>query len=358
MKNLTFIGCIIVLNYCNTNAQSNTTVDKTILPFVLFDPYFGLGYGVMGNVSFVLGDTNTTRYSNAQLIVMRTTKKQTMIQSNHQLFTNNENYLVQGKWMFIDWPENVFGLGGNTPENTKELITYKALEFDERVLVKIKKTKTFLGLNYRLYHVRKMEVLEHKGNQYFSDYVAGKTGYTASGLGGHLVHDSRDHVQNAYRGKFVEVAINPYVKVLGSTQNWMNIKLDYRHYLSFGKKRKTLASRILAEQAIGETPYMVLPMTGRYNTTRGYVQGRYRGTQFISAETELRYNLHKWLGAVTFINVHSVSEPNGVIKKTKLAVGSGLRFMLKKNQRTNLRIDYAKGAGNNSGLYFQITEVF
>jgi len=103
---------------------------------------------------------------------------------------------------------------------------------------------------------------------------------------------------------------------------------------------------------------MVLPMTGRYNTTRGYVQGRYRGTQFISAETELRYNLHKWLGAVTFINVHSISEPNGVIKKTKLAVGSGLRFMLKKNQRTNLRIDYAKGAGNNSGLYFQITEVF
>jgi hypothetical protein len=39
-------------------------------------------------------------------------------------------------------------------------------------------------------------------------------------------------------------------------------------------------------------------------------------------------------------------------------LGAGLRIMLKKEHRTNLRIDYAIGTNQNAGLYIHVTEVF
>src|SRR5574343_1879348 len=116
-------------------------IDKTILPIILYDPFTGLGYGGLANVNFLLGDSATTRYSNAQAIAMRTTRNQNMLQLNHQLFTNGEKRIYQGKWMFLDWPENTYGLGANTSESTKELISYRALEIDERLLFRIKNSK-------------------------------------------------------------------------------------------------------------------------------------------------------------------------------------------------------------------------
>lgn len=333
-------------------------IDKTILPIILYDPFTGLGYGGLANVNFLLGDSATTRYSNAQAIAMRTTRNQNMLQLNHQLFTNGEKRIYQGKWMFLDWPENTYGLGANTSESAKELISYRALEIDERLLFRIKNSKSFIGPDYRLYSSWNLQSNKSATESFFEQKAIGKPSYIASGIGVHFVHDSRDHVQNAYKGKFIEVALNPYLKATGSTQNWTNIRLDARHYFSFGATRKTIATRALYEQAIGDVPYMLTPMPGRYNATRGYVQGRYRGKGFIALETEVRTTIYKWFGIVGFVNAHSISEPNGDFAHINPAAGAGLRFMLNKAQRTNLRIDYAKGKGENSGIYFQITEVF
>jgi hypothetical protein len=165
-------------------------------------------------------------------------------------------------------------------------------------------------------------------------------------------------VQNASKGFFLELAANPYLKPTGSTQNWFNLRLDGRYYLSNRNVTKTWASRLLVEHASKQVPYMLTPMTGRYFLTRGYVQGRYRGNSLLTLESEYRAQIWKWLGGVLFANVHSVSEENGAFKYVNPAAGGGLRFMLNKEQRTNLRIDYARGLNDNSGLYFQITEVF
>ncbi len=358
-KQFTFILLLVSsITFGQQKQQTTPKVEKTILPILLYDPFTGLGYGGLGNINFLLGDSATTRYSNAQVIAMRTTKNQIMLQTNHQLFTQNEKFLIQGKWMYLDWPENTYALGGNTAYNKQELITYKAIEIDERFLMKIKKNKTFVGLNYRLYSCWGLKALKTNADDFFNTSAVGKPSYVASGVGFSFVHDSRDNVQNAYSGNFIELVLNPYLKQLGSTQNWTNIRFDARKYVAIKKSRKILANRLLVEYATGNVPYMVLPMPGRYNITRGYVQGRFRGNGLISAETELRYPIYKWLGAVNFINAHSISNPDNNFNKINLAFGGGIRIMLKKSQRTNLRIDYAKGNSNNSGLYFQITEVF
>jgi hypothetical protein len=324
------------------------------------DPFVGLGYGALSNFNFLIGNKENTRTSNAQAYLIKTTNGQLGIQVNHQVFTSEEKNIYQGKIQYLDWPESVYQLGANTlnDKETKEIIGYKAIDLDERVLHQIKKNQ-FIGLQYKLFYC--WQIKSDKDTlSFFENNAIGTNSFTASGVGVHYVFDSRDNVQNAYSGKYIEVATNPYVKFLGSTQNWFNLRLDARSFYQFKKAKQPFiwANRFLAEQAIGDVPYLLMPQTGRYFSTRAYAQGRYRGKTFLAYESELRYHLWRFIGGVTFAGVNTVSEPDDNIKYMNPNICTGLRFNINKLQRTNIRVDYAIGANNNSGLYFHITEVF
>ena len=360
LKLLAISTLLLLLNFQKLNAQTDSSkhVSFSFLPIIISDPFVGLGYGVLTNVNYVLGPKETTRFSNTQAYILKTTNGQFAAQINHQIFLKDEKWIVQGKLQYLDWPENVYGLGANTiEENSKELVSYKALDFEERVLYKIKKYH-FLGLQYKLYSAS--DVKSDSGiTKIYSDGAIGYNAFTASGLGVHYIYDSRDNVQNAFKGKYVELAINPYAQFMGSTQNWTNLRLDARTYYQFKTTRTmVIANRFIAEQAIGDAPYMIMPQTGRLFTTRAYVQGRYRGKLFLAYEAELRAHLWRFIGGVAFAGANTVSEPNGEIKYFNPSAGAGLRFNINKGHRTNIRVDYAVGANSNSGLYFHITEVF
>lgn len=347
-----------------TRAQ-DTLVQKhfqvTPLPILLADPFTGFGYGALVNVNYLLGDPATTRFSNSQVLAMHTTNKQTIFQANHQIFLSGEKFLWQGKLQYLDWKEFTYGLGAHAEDiaPVKELISYKAIELEERIMWRIGEHKNFIGPQYRLFKSWDLSSDQPDNVSFFTKDAIGNKGYTASGIGAHYIHDSRDNVQNAYSGNYVEVAVNPFVRILGSSQNWTNVRVDYRNYHSFKSKLyKIIATRILCEKAIGEVPYMLTPMPGRYYATRGYVQGRYRGKTFLSGEAEYRRHLWRKLGYVLFSNVHTVTEPDGIIRYINPSLGAGLRFLLNKAQRINVRVDYAKGINDNGGLYFQVTEAF
>ncbi|MES2560453.1 MAG: BamA/TamA family outer membrane protein [Bacteroidota bacterium] len=346
-------------------AQDTTVIQKkfqvTPMPVLLFDPFTGFGYGILANFNYLLGDATTTRYSNSQFLALHTTRGQTAVQTNHQIFLNDEKFLWQGKLQFLDWPEYTYGLGARSgdAEPVKELISYRAIELEERLMWRLGKRKNFIGPQYRLFSSWNLSSDIADSISFFEQKAIGNESFIASGIGLHFIHDSRDNVQNAYSGIYLELAVNPYVKVLGSTQNWTNLRIDFRKYVSFSaKKQQVLATRILCEQAVGEVPYMLTPMPGRYFATRGYVQGRYRGKTFLSAEAEYRWHIWRGLGAVAFGNISTVSEPDGNVQYLNPAAGAGIRLALSKAQRINLRIDYARGLNDNGGLYFHVTEAF
>ena len=349
----------------NAYSQSDSTQKKiqtTPLPILLYNPYTGFGYGALLNTNFLLGDINTTRFSNAQAYVVYTTHHQFAAQINEQLFTKDEMWLIQGKVQYLNWPEYTYGIGGHSYGDTptKELISYKALEFEQRVMRRVGK-KNFIGLQLRSFNCWNLKSDIKPTESYFDSAGIGNKKFNSTGIGIHFIHDSRDNVQNSYTGRYLEIAYNPYFKSLGSTQNWTNVRLDYRRFILLNnneKHSKVLAMRALYEQAFGDVPYMLMPMFGRYNATRGYVQGRYRGKLFFSAEAEYRAHIYKSLGYVVFGSLNGVDEPNGMVKYISPAAGAGIRIMLNKAQRTNLRIDYAMGTNSNSGLYLQVTEMF
>ncbi len=347
-----------------TLAQVDSSTKKfsvTPLPIIVSDPFIGFGYGVLANANFMLGDKKTTRFSNAQLYLIKTTHGQFAIQGNHTLFTNNEDWMIQGKLQYLDWPENTFALGARSSrENDIEKISYKALEFEERIMKRIGK-KNFIGLQYRLYNCWNLASDKPDSTSFFAQHAIGTQQFTSSSIGLHFINDSRDNVQNAFKGNYAEIALNPNFKELGSTQTWTNLRVDLRTYFLLNnneKNSKVLALRTLYEQAFGNVPYMIMPMFGRYFTTRGYVQGRYRGKTFMSVEAEYRAHIWKAIGCVVFAGVQTVSEPDGSFQYINPSTGLGARIMLNKSQRTNLRIDYAKGLNGEGGLYLQVTEAF
>jgi hypothetical protein len=125
----------------------------------------------------------------------------------------------------------------------------------------------------------------------------------------------------------------------------------------------------------GHQPYLALPSVGwdaKGTTGRGYVQGRLRGTAEMYAEAEWRFRItdNGLLGGAVFANVETMSRPaaslpaygytqaaENLFQTFKPAGGFGLRFMMNKEARTNVRLDLAWGA-DSFGVYFGSGEAF
>ena len=116
----------------------------------------------------------------------------------------------------------------------------------------------------------------------------------------------------------------------------------------------------------GKIPYLDLMATGfdQMNSSgRGYIQGRWRGENFVYGEVEYRFPISqcsKILGGVLFLNATTASNNATSIPLfgyIKPAAGAGLRIMLTKQNRLNLLIDFAIGEKSH-GFYAQTSEVF
>jgi len=123
----------------------------------------------------------------------------------------------------------------------------------------------------------------------------------------------------------------------------------------------------------GRLPYLALPSIGwdfSNRSGRGYVQGRFRGDAELYAEAEWRFRLTQngFLGGTVFanastfarpaVNVAGYSEPREELFSTvRPAGGVGLRFMMNREARNAVTLDFAAGQ-DSFGIYFGAGEVF
>ena len=127
-----------------------------------------------------------------------------------------------------------------------------------------------------------------------------------------ILYDSRDNPANALKGWYASVLYHPSFTALGSQRNWAQLQIDIRKYLKLRKDgRNVLAFWQFDWLSVGgKAPYLLLPSTGwddQFNTGRGYIQGRYRGTDMTYLEVEDRFAISRdgLFGGVVFANVES-----------------------------------------------------
>jgi hypothetical protein len=195
-------------------------------------------------------------------------------------------------------------------------------------------------------------------------------------VGAEFLLDSRDSTIDPYRGVYANVVFKGNPTWLGSSQDSTQYYTEFRTYLGLDPAipRNILAFWFIAQGvASGALPYMALPAIGwdaRGRTGRGYVAGRFRGTQEVYGEAEFRFRLTDdgFLGGVVFANVSTFARPTvtepgysvageHLFQNLRPAGGVGLRFMMNRASRTNVTLDFAFSQ-TGFGVYLGAGEAF
>ncbi|MBL6445947.1 BamA/TamA family outer membrane protein [Fulvivirga sp. 29W222] len=330
-------------------------VKLTPLPALFYTPETRLGFGGLISGVFNLGDREATRNSNAEVLAAYTLNNQIILRTKNNLFTRDEKYALSGEVSFYDFPILYYGVGNETEKDFEEELGYKVFIFEERVLKQVRKS-LFIGPQYRFNHLYDIEYdPDHLiGDIPFVDNGAG----TNSGLGFSAIYDTRNNVLNASKGVFLQFSTFFHGEALGGDFNFNRYTLDLRRYWMF-KNGDVIAAQYFGEFNTGDIPFREMAQLGGENIMRGYYNGRFRDNQQMALQLEYRKQIIPWLGFTAFGAYGDVSKEvrNFDVGGFKYAVGAGLRIMVNKADRLNIRIDYGLGE-DTSGFYFAIAEAF
>ena len=319
---------------------------------------------ISGNVAF--RPESLTRLSTITTNATYTQNKQFFWPMQSNIWSKNNKYAFVGDLRYYKYPQSTFGLGSNTSIESEDPMDYHFFRFYEFVLRKIK-GDFYGGLGYILDY---RWGIDHKGtkNGTVSDYttygVESKT--ISSGITLNGAYDTRDNPINPLQGVYSSVQLRNNLQILGSKNNWRSLIIDLRKYFLIDKHRQNVLALWSYNWLVlnGRPPYLDLPSNGwdSYSSTgRGYIQGRFRGSQMVYAESEFRYRISRngLLGGVLFANAQTFSSEQGSqLEHIQLGMGAGLRIKIKKSSRTNLGIDYGFGAQGSRGLFIAVGEYF
>jgi len=271
-----------------------------------------------------------------------------------------------GEYFIHDYPQNTWGLGGDTPDDNETLIENAHFRFHQKTMKSLWPHFS-AGLGYALdYHFG--IAIEESGfdtlNAYLPYYQERST---SSGLLLPFLYDSRRNSANPKQGFMAALTFRLNTTWLGSNENWQYMFLDMRKYFSINRNQKEdiLAIRGYYWTAFSDqAPYLDLPSV-RWEPTfgqasRGIQQNRYKSNALMYYESEYRFGItsNGFIGGVVFGSVTSASQFNTQqFRYWHPAGGMGVRMKFNKYSDTNVGLDLALSKGY-FGVYLLIGEAY
>lgn len=145
---------------------------------------------------------------------------------------------------------------------------------------------------------------------------------------------------------------------LGRNPNYQTYDVSLNKYLQI-REDQVLVLRGRGRVAAGNVPFYDLSSVGSSKDIRGYVNGQYRDKILLAGQAEYRWTIREPWGVVAFAGVAQVTDTISDFPWDDLlpSVGVGLRYMVSKEKRINLSVDYARGR-DSDGFYFYVGESF
>jgi hypothetical protein len=388
-----------------TNAGTVTPKPFELLPAILpavgYNPALGFLIGVTAFLGMYLGDPEDTTISNAQPTFLYTSLNQIVFQMVSTIMTSSNEWELQGDYRFLIYNQNTYGLGtGVTPVSGginiggygqtaavpgAQPMDFDLLRFHQSVLKKVVgylylggsfRFDRYYDINDQLLNLTSSPPVITSSYAYSRYYGFNSNQYNIVSLGAEALYDSRDSTINPYRGVYANLVFRGNPTWLGSSKDSTQGYAEFRTYFGLDPAipRNLIAVWFIAQGVTsGALPYMALPAIGwdsRGRTGRGYVAGRFRGTQEIYGESEFRFRITDdgFLGGVVFANVETFARPAVTItgysdagehlfQNLRPAGGVGLRFMMNRASRTNVTLDFAFSQ-TGFGLYLGAGEAF
>jgi hypothetical protein len=173
-------------------------------------------------------------------------------------------------------------------------------------------------------------------------------------LGATVLFDTRDNATNAYSGLRMDGQA-----LFSSAQGRDNTNYQ-SYYARFRSYHHVAEPLVIAWDIHGCVKSGQIPLwdTCRLGL-RGFPATRYLSKSSLTAQVEARWNFHRRWGAVAFAGGGSVGDATNPDFEEDIipSYGVGLRFMVMKAQRINLRVDYAR-SDDSSAWYLGVVEYF
>ena len=346
------------------------------IPVIFYQAETGLGYGLGGLLSGRFSADTLTRPSNARLQYWTTTKGQSLVQLTHTVYTPGEKFYLNGEISAYNILLYYYGAGPNSVSANESETKYKLFIINQRLQKQIA-PKLFFGALYRYTNVTQIDIpLQNTNddapNVFLTDQRVTsreRQNTRVSGLGPVITYDTRDLPLAAFSGDLLDVSATFNGTGLGSDYRFVRYQVDARHFQPIGSNRTILAAQFLGQFHTGDVPFRELAGLGanlggtlynNANLLRGIYEQRFRDSQMITFQAELRQKLFWRIDGAIFGGVGNVSQyiDKFSLSNTKYAGGAGIRFNFLQRDRVNLRLDYAGGTGSKPGILFAIGEAF
>jgi hypothetical protein len=332
------------------------------VPVASYSPETGLSVGFNLSYFFNAGDSGakaTTRNSLAGLEFRYTSRKQTTIQANWSIYTNKEQFFINGATGFADFYERFWTLSTPAGDNDqfRELQYYRT--YFRNTFAKNLGKQSFLGfaLNYnRITNMRLSGDTSIKINN-----IPGANGSTVFGLGPVLLLDHRDN-QFSPSSEAWYAAFNAlfYLNALGGQYTFQQYNIDLRQYNVIKATNGLLCFQAVGNFGSGEIPLVEKSRLGSNMIMRGYFQGRFRDNQLLAAQVEYRQPLGRFLVLAAFMSAGQTAPSLSSMRMNNMesAAGGGVRVLLNKAKKIYARIDVGYTRLGNFGFYARLGDAF
>ena len=318
------------------------------------------------NIAFLLGDISDTKVSNIYFYPYIGFGGQYGFQIQPNLWLSRNSWNFIGEYFILNYPQNTWGLGGNSQEENLTLIDYDHTRIHQNAMKGILPNLS-VGVGYAWDKHYNISVEESVYSDVINSYMPEDKDYTiSSGITLPIMYDLRKNQLNPQKGFMASFTYSYYHPFLGSDDKWQSVFLETRKYFKIpGGKSKIFAFRSYYWSIIsGNPPYLDLP-ANRWepvpgSASRGIRQNRFRSNALLYFESEYRFGItaNGFIGGVIFASVTAPSEyDTRQFKYWHPAGGTGIRLKFNKYSNTNVTFDFGFSK-EFASVYLNIGEAF
>lgn len=272
------------------------------------------------------------------------------------IYLGKDRWLLSGGVEATRFPGSYFGLGNDTRLGDEERYTPRKLNLELSPLARVVKD---LYVGPALFILDTSIERRVDGGLLEQQAPPGTRGGLTLGGGVEAVYDTRDTSLNPYRGLLLSGQFRSHRGAWASDFDYERLELNLRGYLETWP-RTILAAQLYSVTVHGNVPFYGMATLGGGELMRGMFEGRYRDRQALVAQVEYRLPPFLWrIGAVLFASAGQVvsSYEELALNGVRPAGGAGLRLLLDKAARANLRLDVGV-SDDDWGIYVDLGEAF
>ena len=327
-----------------------------VLPVLGAAPETGAQFGGAILVTRQRPAAERTRASSVVGNAIRTSKGQTRIFLDTDLWSRGNRWRVATTASWQEFPLPYFGIGDSAPESAEEIYTPRGTDLGATLQQLIAPS---FWLQAAVRRTETAIVRTEAGGALEPGTLTGSRGGRTVLATAGIVRDTRTNIFAPSGGHFAELTASVSDRALGSEFGFSRVRLDARTYYSLGGNH-VLGMHLVAQGTAGTPPFDELALVGNGTSMRGYTRGRFRDRWLASAQAEYRSPLMWRIGAAAFAGAAVTAPAADALGRGRVlpTMGAGLRYRLNPATGSTVRVDYARGTRGESGLYVAFGEAF